>query len=71
MRSLLSRFIGSLRATSVSQRRGDAGAANGPVADSLGDTIPVRHWQCRRLPIRFSLRLPVERHTEPGNPDSS
>ena len=71
MRSLLSRFIGSLRAAPAAERNREAGAANESAAAPLRDTIPVRRWQCRRLPIRFTLRLPVERHTDPGNRDSS
>jgi hypothetical protein len=71
MRSLLSRFIGSLLQASASKRNREADPANKSGADALRDTIPVRRWQCQRLPIRFSLRLPVERHTDQGNRDSS
>jgi hypothetical protein len=64
IRSFASRFIASLRTTPAAERSASASTANDTVAESLRDTIPVRRWQCQRLPIRFSLRWPVERRAD-------
>jgi hypothetical protein len=64
IRSFASRFMGSLREPPASERSAAAGTTEEAVAESLRDTVPVRRWQCQRLPIRFSLRWPAERRTD-------
>jgi hypothetical protein len=60
MRSFLSRWVGALRAAQPSEQGRATSAANPTVAESQRDTVP----------IRFSLRLPLQRRAAPGNRDA-
>ncbi len=60
MRSFVSRWLGSLRAVPPSEQGRDASAAKQTAAESQRDTVP----------IRFSLRLPLQRRAAQGNRDT-
>jgi hypothetical protein len=61
IRSFVSRFAGSLRAPPTASESSTVAGTKDAVAESLRDTIPVRRWQCQRLPFRLSLRWPERR----------